>query len=203
MQKPFAFRYLPFSLKAAFCFLLLAFRTKKSFAFRLLPFTSKWAFCFLLSAFCLTGCFPNPNKQTPGERYLQGEWQQDSVPAQKLLVSYSLYHLKFSCDSFFMTINSFSKVNTGPDTCMNSGRWAEYAKGTYEQKHDTLNLKGQFCNADMTLKNDKGCFRSGDYEESFKVNKKADSTVQFSSTTNVIPVDVHLIRRTTCHPKPI
>jgi hypothetical protein len=174
----------------------------KAFSFRLFAFGSKIAFCVLILALS-SGCHLNANMQTPGEGYLQGEWQQDSVPAQKSLVSYSLYRFKFSCDSFFMTINSFSKVNTGPDACMNSGRWVEYTKGTYLQKNDTLHLKGQFCNANMTLKDDKGCFRSGDYEELFKVIKKTDSTIQFSSITNVIPVDAHLVRRTTCHPKPI
>jgi hypothetical protein len=169
--------------------------------FRLLPFAFYLpAFCFLLSAF---SCRLNPNMQTPGEGYLQGEWQQDSVPKQKLLVTYSIYHLKFSCDSFFVVINSFSKVNTGADTCMNSGHWAEYCRGTYEQKHDTLHLKGQFCNADMTIKDDKGCFRSGDYEEFFKISKKSDLLVQFAGTTNVIPINAHLIKRNSCHPKPI
>jgi hypothetical protein len=141
--------------------------------------------------------------QTPGQGYLQGEWHQDSVPKQQLLLTYSLYDLKFSCDSFFVAIKSFSKVNTGPDTCMKSGRWTEYCKGTYEQKHDTLHLTGQFCNANLTLKDDKGCFRSGDYEEFFKVTKKADSLVRFAGTTSVIPIDAHLIKKITCHPKPL
>jgi hypothetical protein len=141
--------------------------------------------------------------QTPGEGYLQGEWQQDSVPKQKLLVNYSLYHLKFDCDSFFVAIKSFTKINSGPDTCMKSGQWTEYCKGAYEQKHDTLHLKGQFCNADFTIKDDKGCFRSGDYEEFFKVSKKNDSLVQFASTTNVIPINAHLIKKTSCYPKPL
>jgi hypothetical protein len=169
---------------------------QKPFAFRLLALT------FIMATF-LVACKPNPNMQTPGESYLQGEWRQDSVPGQKQLVTYSLYNLKFSCDSFFMAIKSFSKVNTGPDTCMNSGHWVEYTKGTYEQKKDTLHLKGQFCNADLTLKDDKGCFRSGDYEEFFKISKKTDSLVQFASTTNVIPINARLIKRNTCHPKPL
>jgi hypothetical protein len=164
--------------------------------FRLLPF----AFYLLIFSF---SCRLNPNMQTPGEGYLQGEWQQDSVTKQTQLLSYSLYHLKFSCDSFFVTIRSFSKVNTGADTCMNSGHWTEFCRGTYEQKHDTLHLKGQFCNADMTIKDDKGCFRSGDYEEVFKVSKKSDSQVQFASTSNVIPIDAHLIKRASCHLKPL
>ena len=181
MQKPFSFRLSAFT----------------SFSpFRLLPFT-------LILALCLFACKPNTNMQTPGESYLQGEWQQDSVTKQTQLVSYSLYHLKFSCDSFFMAIKSFSKVNTGSDTCMSSGHLAEYTKGTYEQRHDTLHLKGQFCNADMTLKGDNGCFRSGVYEEFFKISKKTDSLVQFASTTNVIPINAHLIKKNTCHPKPL
>jgi hypothetical protein len=171
--------------------------------FPILPFAFYLpAFCFLLSAFSFS-CRLNPNMQTPGENYLQGEWQQDSVTKQTQLLSYSLYHLKFSCDSFFVTIRSFSKVNTGADTCMNSGHWTEYCRGTYEEKNDTLHLKGQFCNADMTIKDDKGCFRSGDYEEFFKISKKSDSLVQFASTSNVIPIDAHLIKRTSCHIKPL
>ena len=175
---------------------------QKPFSFHLSTFTSKMAFGFVLLAFSFS-CSLNPNMQTPGDSYLQGEWQQDAIANQAQLVSYSLYHLKFSCDSFFVVINSFSKVNTGPDTCMNSGHWTEYCKGTYDQRHDTLHLKGQFCNADMTIKDDKGCFRSGDYEEFFKVSKKSGSLVQFASTTNVIPINAHLVKRTSCHPKPL
>ncbi|TWI98744.1 hypothetical protein JN11_02932 [Mucilaginibacter frigoritolerans] len=166
------------------------------------PFAFYFLFIALIGALSFS-CKFNPNMQTPGESYLQGEWQQDSIPKQKQLVTYSLYHLKFSCDSFFVSISSFSKVNTGADSCMNSGHWTEYCRGTYDQKNDTLHLKGQFCNADMSLKDDKGCFRSGDYEEFFKVSKKADSLVQFASTTNIIPVNARLIKKTTCTPKPL
>ena len=141
--------------------------------------------------------------QTPGESYLQGEWQQDSVAGQKRLLSYSLYHFKFSCDSFFVAIKSYSKVNTGPDTCMRSGRWAEYCKGTYSQKQDTLHLKGQFCNADFSIKDDKGCFRSGDFEEIFKVSKKGGSLIRLESTSDVIPIDARLVKRLSCQPKPL
>ena len=177
-------------------------RSKAPFALRLLPLTTKVAFCFLLFAFG-SGCSFNANVQTPGQVYLQGEWQQDSVTNQKQLLSYSLYRIKFSCDSFYMTIHSFSKVNNGADTCMRSGEWREYTRGTYQQNKDTLRLKGQFCNADMTIKDDKGCFRSGDYEEFFKVTKRSDSVIRFASVSSVIPIDLHLIKRTTCHPKPI
>jgi hypothetical protein len=160
------------------------------------------AFCFLLLAFS-SSCWFNPNRQTPGEVYLQGEWQQDSVPAQKKLISYSLYHLKFSCDSFFVSVKSFSKVNTGADNCMSIGKWTEYMRGTYEQKHDTLHLKGQFCNPDWTIKDDKGCFRSGDYEEFFTVAQTSSSDIRLASTSDIIPINAHLIKRTVCYPKPL
>ncbi|MGN8067857.1 fumarate hydratase [Mucilaginibacter sp. 22184] len=178
MSKPFSFYFLRFS--------------KAPFAFCLLPF-----------ALFISSCTMNPDKQKPGEKYVQGEWRQDSVPAQKRLVSYSLYDLKFSCDSFFVKISSYSKVNYGADSCMSSGHWAEYIKGTYTQRQDTLHLKGEFCNADGSYKDEKGCFRSGDYEEYFKVKQKTDSLIQFASTSNVIPINARLIKRTSCTPKPL
>lgn len=141
--------------------------------------------------------------QGKGEVYLQGEWQQEQIPVAQQLVSYSLYHLRFDCDSFYVRVNSFSKVNSGSDSCMNTGHWTEYIRGTYEQNHDTLHLKGLFCNADYTLKKEGGCFRSGVYEEFFKVTKKSDSLVQFSSVSSVIPINAHLIKRTTCQVKPL
>jgi len=168
---------------------------QKPFAFYLLPFT----LILVLSS----SCWFNPNLQTPGQSYLQGEWQQDYVTNQKQLLTYSLYHIKFSCDSFFMSIHTFSKIDNGVDTCMKSGHWTEYTRGTYVQSNDTLHLKGQFANADMTVKDDKGCFRSGDYAEDLKVIKRSDSLIRFISTTNVIPIDARLIKRTTCHPKPL
>jgi hypothetical protein len=171
--------------------------------FRCLPFTFYIAaFGLLLLAFG-SACRFNPDLQTPGQSYLQGEWQQDSVAGQKQLISYSLYRLQFSCDSFFVAINSYSKVNTGADSCTNSGKWTEYCKGTYVQKHDTLHMKGEFCNADKKLRDDKGCFRSGTYEEFYKVTKKTDSLLQFAGTSNVIPINAHLIKRTSCVPKPL
>ncbi|GAA4094958.1 fumarate hydratase [Mucilaginibacter panaciglaebae] len=163
------------------------------------------AFTFYLLAFSffLTACSPNPNLQGRGEDYLQGEWKQDSVPMQKQLLSYSLYRFKFTCDSVYMELSEYSKVNTGMDSCMLDGHWKEYIRGTYSQRDDTLHIRGNFCNADYTLKKQAGCFRSGPYEEYFKVNKKADSTVQFLSTSNVIPINLHLIKRTSCTPKPL
>ncbi|MBB5396964.1 fumarate hydratase [Mucilaginibacter sp. AK015] len=172
---------------------------KKPFAFYLFAFT------LLLTANCLlqTACRFNPDMQTPGEGYLQGEWQQDSVTMQKQLVTYSLYNLKFNCDSFFVSIKTFSKVNNGADSCTKGGNWTEYAKGVYEQRNDTLHVRGLFCNANYTYKDPGGCLRSGVYEERFKITKKGDSMLQFSPTSNVISFNTRLIKRSTCNPKPL
>lgn len=156
----------------------------------------------MLLAFSFTACKFNPNLQGPGVAYLQGEWKQDSTVMQKQLLNYSLYQLKFSCDSFFVSIKSYSKATTGnADSCIKNGQWQEYAKGYYQQKSDTLHLKGLFCNANFTYKDEGGCFRSGKYEEFFIISKKTDSIIQFSPTSSVIPFNARLIKRTTCNPK--
>ena len=155
----------------------------------------------LLSAFA--GCKLNPNLQTPGVDIIQGDWQQDSIPSQNRLLTYSLYHLKFTCDSFYFDIHTNSKVNIGPDTCMQAGKWTEYVKGTYVQQNDTLHLKGLFCNKNWTIKSNKGCLRYGDYDELIKLNKTDSTHITFALTTSVTPINAHLIKKNTCHPKPI
>ena len=161
------------------------------------------AFCFLLFAFSFNACKFNTSLQGPGEKYLQGEWRQDTMALQKQLVNYSLYNLTFNCDSFFVSIKTFSRANSGADSCTKGGSWTEYAKGVYEQKKDTLHVRGLFCNPDYSYKDPTGCFRSGVYEERFKVSKKTDSVVQFLSTSSVIPINAHLIKRNSCIPKPL
>jgi len=165
------------------------------------------AFALYLSAFTLivacSSCRMNPDMQGAGEGYVQGEWQQDTVKAQQRLINYSLYHFRFSCDSFFVSIKTFSKVNYGADSCMKTGHWTEYTRGHYVQRNDTLFLKGQFCNADFSIKETPDCFRIGVYKEIFKVTKKTDSLIQLSSTSGVIPINARLIKRTTCYVKPL
>lgn len=160
------------------------------------------AFAFLLITFCLVSCSFNANLQGKGEAYLQGEWRQDSVPMQKKLTEYSLYNISFSCDSFYMQINSFSKVDNGADKCTASGHWTEYVKGGYLQHGDSLVMRGQFCNANYSLKAEGGCFHSGIYEETFKVKKNGDSLVSLTGSS-VIPIGLRLEKRTTCTQKPL
>src|ERR1700712_5462709 len=98
---------------------------------------------FLLTTLFFGSCWMNPDTQKLGIKDLQGEWQQDSMPMQKKLLTYSLYHFKFTCDSFFVSIKTFSKVNYGADSCMKAGHWKEYTKGNYGERNDSLFLKGQ------------------------------------------------------------
>jgi hypothetical protein len=160
------------------------------------------ALSFALLALTFASCSFNANLQGKGEAYLQGEWRQDSVPMQKKLTEYSLYNISFSCDSFFMQINSYSKVNNGADKCTASGHWTEYVKGGYQQHGDTLHMRGQFCNANFSLKDENSCLRSGIYEETFMAKKKSDSLVSLMGSS-VIPIDIRLIKRTTCTQKPL
>jgi len=161
------------------------------------------AFVFLFSALSLSSCWMNPDTQTPGVKEMQGEWQQDATPVQKQLITYSLYHFRFSCDSFFISIKTVSKVNYGADSCMKSGQWTEYTRGVYAQRNDTLFLKGQFCNPDYSIKETAGCFRMGVYEEVFKTHKVKDSLLRLSSTSAIVPLDIRLIKSATCHIKPL
>lgn len=173
------------------------------FTFRFLPFALRAALRFLLLAFCFCSCKFNPDLQGRGEATLQGEWQQDSTALQKKMLTYTMYKLRISCDSFFLSINYRTRANTGVDTCVKNGNWAEYAKGVYEQKSDTLHLAGLFCNADMSYKNEGGCFRSGKYQEVFKLKKVADTVIQFNPLSSVLPFTARRIKRTDCIPKPL
>ncbi|MFD0795318.1 fumarate hydratase [Mucilaginibacter litoreus] len=162
------------------------------------------ALCFLLFALSLlSACRFNPDMQTPGQTYLQGEWKQDSVTMQQQLVNYSLYNFKFNCDSFFVALKTVTKATAGVDICTKGGQWTEYAKGVYEQKHDTLHVRGIFCNPDYSYKDPGGCFRSGVYEEFFKVIQKTDSVTQLTPISGVLSFDLRLIQRSMCIPKPL
>ncbi len=155
----------------------------------------------MLSA--LSSCWFNPPLQGKGTGFIQGEWKQDSLKNTKQLITYSLYHVTFNCDSFFVRMENYSKVNYGADSCMKNGHWFEYAKGGYDQRGDTLHLKGFYCNANYSLKDPGGCFNVGVYEDFFKIASHRDSTLDLSSLSNTIPVKLKLIKRLSCVPKPL
>ncbi|GAB3933049.1 hypothetical protein GCM10028827_31970 [Mucilaginibacter myungsuensis] len=172
---------------------LSVFQTFRLLTFLLLPFT------FSL----ITSCSFNPNLQGKGEAHLQGTWLQDSgAVQQKLLTSYR-YHVRFDCDSFFIQINNKTRSNLTGDTCVKNGQWTEFIRGTYAQKQDTLFLKGQFATKDYDVKDNTACFRSGPYQEFFKVSKTSDTLIELSGTSSVIPLTLHRTKKTICTQKPL
>jgi hypothetical protein len=176
---------------------------QQSFSFRLSALTSKKALYFLLLALGITGCRFNPSLQRKGVVALQGEWKQDTISNSKQLVNYTLYRFRFNCDSVFVQMENYSKVNYGTDTCMNKGHWFEYAGATYTQKNDTLHIKGFYCDGKYRLKDLGGCFNSGAYEDTFKVSMNGDSALELQPLSSTIPVKLKLIKRTSCTPKPL
>lgn len=157
----------------------------------------------VIALLLMAGCTMNPPVQGRGQDYLQGEWQQDSIPGEHKLLNYSLSNFRFTCDSFYIAINTVSRVNSGADSCMDKGRWTEYIKGRYEQTGDTLHLRGVFANADGSLKDNKGCFRFGPYESFYSIKAQGDSLITLNNSATVLPIKARLIRRITCSPKPL
>ena len=97
---------------------------------------------FLLLFF--TSCRFNPNLQGRGTEYLQGVWDEDSISYRNELIQYTTHQYKFTCDSFYVTLNTFAKANIYPDSCFNNGKWTEYAKGIYTLRNDSLFISGTF-----------------------------------------------------------
>jgi hypothetical protein len=156
------------------------------------------AFCFLLLAF--NACTRLPNIQGKGAPFLQGVWNQDSISSTANLLSYTKHHFKFSCDSFYVDLTTFSKVNYYEDSCFNKGVWKEYAKGTYAVKGDTLILVGTFTKANYKQKVS-GCYRIGRYLSNFKIKTTQQNNIQLESLTDEREINLNLKQKINCVPK--
>ena len=157
-----------------------------------------FAFCF----FTLSSCKFNPNMQGKGRENLQGIWEEDSVAYQNDRLKYSKHKFRFTCDSVYVTINTFSKVNTYPDSCYNQGKWAEYAKGTYQGNQDTLMITATFTKPDFKQKIS-GCYRTGQYLPAFVIKKSNKDTLYLEGLQDHLPLKLALIERTVCFQKPL
>lgn len=155
--------------------------------------------CF---AFMAASCRLRPNIQGEGAPYLQGVWKQDSVPQQDRLLTYSLYGMRFTCDSVYLTIDTYNRAPNVADSCMGNGHWKEYARGVYIVRNDSLMIE-----ADFTYSNGKqklsGCFRRGQFLPKFVVERyTADSLYLRSEYTN-LSIQLHKTQAITCVPKPL
>jgi hypothetical protein len=176
---------------------------QKPFSSRLLVLTSKRVLGFVLFALSLTSCSFNPPLQGKGSEVLQGEWQQDSIGNTSQLVNYTRYRFRFSCDSVFIRMENFSKVNYGTDTCMNKGHWFEYAGATYGLKNNALHIKGFYCDDKYRLKEPGGCFSYGVYENTFRLTFKGDSDMVLLPASTTLPIQLKRIKKWACVPKPL
>lgn len=156
------------------------------------------ALVFSLSAF--TACTRLPNVQGKGEALLQGIWNQDSIANSSTLLNYTQHHFKISCDSFYVDLTTYSKVNYFEDSCFNKGVWKEYAKGTYVVKGDTLLLTGTFTKANYRQKVS-GCYRIGRYLSNFKIKSSGPNNLLLESLNDQRECKLVLKQKINCVPK--
>jgi hypothetical protein len=157
---------------------------------------------FLFLSFIFVSCKFNPNLQGMGSGEMQGIWEEDSVIYQDSLSQYTQHSIRFSCDSFYMTLKTTSKTRINPDSCYNNGVWMEYLKGTYTLKGDTLQLLGTFTKSNFKQKIS-GCYRIGTYKPVFVIDQYSEKEMRLHNLSTHFPVLLKLKERTTCTPKPL
>ena len=138
-------------------------------------------FAFALLLLTISSCSFNQKKQAGGIDFLQGKWTEDSVENKNQLVSYQQYHITFTCDSFYLNIQTYSSVNLNGGACYDSKDWQEFAKGYYTLVNDTLKLEGNFVNKTYKYKPEGSCYRVGKYKEDFILNQTTDGKISVKS----------------------
>lgn len=148
----------------------------------------------------LNSCKFNSNYQKSGEPYLQGTWIQETVPYQDELLNYSLHEFRFSCDSVYIKIKSFAKKPIIVDSCYNNGEWAEYARGLYVIRNDSLLIEATYTyeNGKQKLK---GCYHIGQYLPRLQIKKQSADSLYLGVRNSHIPINLRKTETTTCVPK--
>ena len=150
--------------------------------------------------FLCASCTRLPNVQGKGEALLQGVWNQDSIADADQLLNYTQHRFKISCDSFYVDLTTYSKVNYYEDSCFNKGIWKEHAKGTYVVKGDTLILTGTFTKANYKQKVT-GCYRNGRYLSNFIIRSSGADRLVLESLNDHKECALVLKEKITCVPK--
>jgi len=159
-------------------------------------------FFFVIFLITLGSCKFNPNLQGKGTASIQGIWEEDSVDFQKEKLQYSTHQFRFSCDSVYLTIKTFAKVNTYPDSCFNNGSWTEYAKGTYLTNGDTLMLTTTFTKSNFKQKIS-GCYRIGQYLPAYIMRKNTGDNLYLESLKQHSNIKLSLREKMVCIQKPL
>ena len=154
----------------------------------------------LLCVLVVSSCRRLPNVQGTGEEFLQGVWNQDTIPNADKLLNYTTHKFRFTCDSFYVDLVTHSKVNYYADSCFNNGVWNEYAKGVYRVKNDSLFLGGTYTHENYKQKIT-GCYHIGRFEKTFLIKSRQDSILSLIDAIDEKGFSLRLATKTTCVPK--
>lgn len=161
----------------------------------------RYIYLFLiLASSVFLACQRLPNVQGKGEVFLQGVWNQDSIPNAEQLKSYTRHQFKITCDSFYVDQTTHSKVNYYEDPCYNNGVWKEYAKGVYEVRKDSLFLIGTYTKANYKQKVS-GCYTVGIYRKSFLIRHADKGNLYLQNLSDERDVRLVLKEAITCVPQ--
>lgn len=138
--------------------------------------------------------------QTQGADFLQGIWVQDSVPLQEQRIRYTLHEVKFICDSLYTTFLVHDKIQNMSDSCYNNGQWAEYAKGVYVVREDSLIVEGLYTKSNWKQKIS-GCYREGQYLPRFHIEKISPDSIVLKNKFDHTPITLRKIEDVKCVPK--
>ncbi|MBK0381399.1 hypothetical protein I5M32_00375 [Pedobacter sp. SD-b] len=164
-----------------------------------MTFKNPIRFILMLFVYTLIGsCSFNQKPPSQGLKFLQGKWAEDSVENKNQLVTYQKHKFTFTCDSFYLTLHSYSSVNLQGGSCYDAKEWEEYAKGNYSISADTLKLNGNFVNQDFKYKAETSCYRTGKYIEDFIINDHQDSTLLLTSLLTGLRHQINLKERLVC-----
>lgn len=158
-------------------------------------------FTLYFSAFALSACTFNKKEQDKGINFLQGKWSEGAVENKEQLVSYQKHDFTFTCDSFYLQVKSFAKVNLNGGPCYDKNSWKEYAKGYYKLVGDTLKLEGNFVSEHYKFKAENSCYRVGKYQENFVVIEKANDLITIKSLQTSLTHQLMLKQKLRCKPQ--
>ena len=160
-----------------------------------MKFKANIYFLLLIGAVFSSACTFNKKEQASGVDYFQGKWSEDTVENKAQLVSYQQHDFKFTCDSFYLQIKSYAKVNLNGGVCYDKKSWIEYAKGYYQLVGDTLKLEGNFVSNKYKFKPEGSCYRVGKYQENFIVVNKG-KVLEFLLIKSLQTNLIHQLKRT-------
>jgi len=156
----------------------------------------------LLLIFLLPACKFNSKMQDAGSEFLQGTWVAKSVPYQDKLMRYELHDFKFTCDSVYIKIKTFSKTKMEADSCYGNGEWDEYARGVYVVRGDSLLIEATYTHADWRQKLS-GCHHIGQYLPRFKITRQTPDSLYLNNLYSHIPIELEKTESATCVPKQV